>query len=297
MVARSAAAHTRLSTLLPARRASGDSRCATHVGSERGGARGLVGGRPRAVPRRRRPCQPPVVGLAAVGQACAARSPLACSNSHPQEAVELLAHNSEDSMWVRLGGCHLVDGKLKKVRGRVLCPTGKGGCRKQRPRRGASRATPRNCSAVHPLARPHACPQLCEALVSNSTLISLDLSDNHLTDEGAPSLLALPAPPSRPARPAPPRVAWAMRGLDVRSAALPTRRVRPPLHPAGAQALAAALADGRAPDLIDLDLKDNPQIGGPGTEALVSWGARAGGRGSCSACRTRRTRTWAPPWR
>jgi len=32
-----------------------------------------------------------------------------------QAAVEQLAHNSEDSMWVKLGGCHLADGKLKKV--------------------------------------------------------------------------------------------------------------------------------------------------------------------------------------
>lgn len=34
-----------------------------------------------------------------------------------QAAVELLAHNSEESMWVKLGGCHLADGKLKKVGG------------------------------------------------------------------------------------------------------------------------------------------------------------------------------------
>ena len=32
-----------------------------------------------------------------------------------QEAVDQLSHNSEDSMWVKLGGCHLADGKLKKV--------------------------------------------------------------------------------------------------------------------------------------------------------------------------------------
>lgn len=38
---------------------------------------------------------------------------------------------------------------------------------------------------------------------------------------------------------------------------------------AGAKALAAALRDGRAPDLIDLDLKDNPQIKEEGTAALV----------------------------
>lgn len=42
------------------------------------------------------------------------------------------------------------------------------------------------------------------------------------------------------------------------------------LCPAGAKALAAALRDGRAPDLIDLDLKDNPQIKEEGTAALVS---------------------------
>ena len=32
-----------------------------------------------------------------------------------QETVELLSHNSEDSMWVKLSWCHLADGKLKKV--------------------------------------------------------------------------------------------------------------------------------------------------------------------------------------
>lgn len=32
-----------------------------------------------------------------------------------QEAVEQLAHNSEDGMWIKLGGCHLADSKLKKV--------------------------------------------------------------------------------------------------------------------------------------------------------------------------------------
>ncbi|KAL4431459.1 hypothetical protein ABPG75_006715 [Micractinium tetrahymenae] len=91
-----------------------------------------------------------------------------------QEAVDHLSHNSEDGMWVKLGGCHLADGKLKK---------------------------------------------LCEALKANTTVISIDLSDNHLTDEGA-------------------------------------------------KLLAAALRDGRAPDLIDLDLKDNPQIKDEGSSAL-----------------------------
>lgn len=32
-----------------------------------------------------------------------------------QEAVDQLSHNSEDSMWVKLGACHLADGKMKKV--------------------------------------------------------------------------------------------------------------------------------------------------------------------------------------
>ncbi|KAI3424317.1 hypothetical protein D9Q98_009870 [Chlorella vulgaris] len=92
-----------------------------------------------------------------------------------QEAVDHLSHNSDDGMWVRLGGCHLADGKLKKI---------------------------------------------CEALRSNTTCISIDLSANHFSDEGA-------------------------------------------------LALAAALADGRAPDLIDLDLRDNPQILQSGTAALA----------------------------
>lgn len=42
-----------------------------------------------------------------------------CCSAAPnalQAAIEQLAHNSEDSMWVKLGGCHLADGKLKKVR-------------------------------------------------------------------------------------------------------------------------------------------------------------------------------------
>lgn len=43
----------------------------------------------------------------------------------------------------------------------------------------------------------------------------------------------------------------------------------PPRLRAGATALAAALADGRAPDLIELDLRDNPQIQRDGTAALV----------------------------
>ncbi|EFN51630.1 hypothetical protein CHLNCDRAFT_140055 [Chlorella variabilis] len=90
------------------------------------------------------------------------------------EAVEVLSHNSEDGMWVKLSGCHLADGKMKK---------------------------------------------LCEALQANTICISLDLSANQLTDEGA-------------------------------------------------KALAAALADGRAPDLIDLDLRDNLQIQEGGTLAL-----------------------------
>ena len=33
-----------------------------------------------------------------------------------QEAVDQLSHNSEESMWVKLSGCHLADSKLKKVR-------------------------------------------------------------------------------------------------------------------------------------------------------------------------------------
>ncbi|KAL4421761.1 hypothetical protein ABPG77_009744 [Micractinium sp. CCAP 211/92] len=91
-----------------------------------------------------------------------------------QEAVDQLSHNSEDGMWIKLGGCHLADGKMKK---------------------------------------------LCEALKANTTVISIDLSDNQLSDEGA-------------------------------------------------KLLAAALRDGRAPDLIDLDLKDNPQIKEAGSTAL-----------------------------
>lgn len=59
-------------------------------------------------------------------------------------------------------------------------------------------------------------------------------------------------------------------GADGAAVPLPC----PPV--AGAKALAAALADGRAPDLIDLDLRDNLQIQEGGTLALVGVLARAG---------------------
>lgn len=67
--------------------------------------------------------------LAPPAASCSALASLAClavaatltgGSTHScavQAAVELLAHNSEDSMWVKLGGCHLADGKLKKVGG------------------------------------------------------------------------------------------------------------------------------------------------------------------------------------
>lgn len=50
---------------------------------------------------------------------------------------------------------------------------------------------------------------------------------------------------------------------------------------AGALALAAALADGRAPDLIDLDLRDNPQILQSGTAALVGGTGGSCGQSGC----------------
>jgi hypothetical protein len=140
-----------------------------------------------------------------------------------QEAVELLSHNREDGMWVKLDGCHLADAKLKKVgaRARQAASVARVSCIDSDTPRGAGRDTPsprlltrlpccqqlltlRGCADVDAcgssavecvgsppmpdlaLLRPGALPlQLCEALRANTTCISLDLSANHLTDEGA----------------------------------------------------------------------------------------------------------------
>ena len=122
-----------------------------------------------------------------------------------QEAIEQLSHDSEDSMWVKLGGCHLVDGKMKKV----CVVVGGGG--------GEARACPSVLLAcapcllpciLYPPPPPQDCTrgvcsvadtlqlaasalvspglwQLAEALRSATAVISLDLSSNSISDEGA----------------------------------------------------------------------------------------------------------------
>ncbi len=152
--------------------------------------------------------------------------------------------------------------------------------------------------------------QLCEALRANTTVISLDLSANHFTDEGAADplfylricltttlrsvtkgLQGVRRCRCMPSLALVGRSAGCCRALGgdmhQRQPALCATRLLMfaalhlscPFHltplpcllcPAGAKALAAALRDGRAPDLIDLDLKDNPQIKEEGAAALVS---------------------------
>ncbi|GAB4816319.1 hypothetical protein N2152v2_003365 [Parachlorella kessleri] len=100
------------------------------------------------------------------------------------DAVELLASDSDDSMWVRLDGAHVPDSKIAK---------------------------------------------LCEALQQNKQILSLDLAGNHITSTGA-------TVGSR----------WGSTGAVV---------------------LAGCLKGGAAPDLIELNLQDNP-IDGDGQTAL-----------------------------
>ena len=141
-------------------------------------------------------------------------------------------------------------------------------------------------------ARAFHLAQLCEALKSNTTIISLDLSANSLTDEGrrvlclgagccvwccagrraantrfSRCLSCLPCAPS-PLAAAPARLLSSCTESES-DYHMPRPALPCPCPAAGAKALAAALGDGRAPDLIDLNLSDNPGVLEEGTAALV----------------------------